>query len=345
MSSITSSRSGVLRVLPRNRRALGLGSLAIVVLAIVGAASMPASADQLAIANCPGGPPVLSLANPNPGDVLSQGDYIVSGMALDPSATSGAGSDGIAHIDVFLGDRDNGGLFLGTASPTGNGDFQIKTTLPSNTSGEQNFFAYAYSSVDGQETSVSVPVFIGPPPTPTPTSSSNAAPAALSETTTSTCRGSGAPVTQPLAPSAQAPAPAASVPAASTTTTTTTAVVSSGPVLSLGNPSPGAVLLNGDVFIDGVAYDPNGGQSVGVDRVEVFLDSRDSGGMLIGTGTPAADRTFSIKASIPSSVNGEHDVFVYAHSSITDQQTVVQVSPVFIGVPPTPTPRPSNGGM
>lgn len=329
MRSIFSSaaRLRVPSFVPRGRRSLGLASLAIVVLGIVGTTALPAaSADQLAIATCPGGPPVLQLSNPSPGDVLSQGDYIVSGVAFDPSATNGSG---VSRIDLFLGQRDSGGVFVGSVLPTSDRQWSIKASLPSNSNGQHDFVAYAYSSVDGQETSVSVPVFVGaaPTPTPIPSAGSNPAPVALSSSTQSTCEGSAA-ATAPSAPAAQAPAASAAN------------VVVQPPILSLANPSVGDVLPNGDVIIEGAAYDPNGTTSDGVDKVTVFLGNRDNGGTVLGSATPGADHMFHIDAKIPASMNGGHDFFAYAHSSVTDQETVVEVTPVYVGVAPTPTPHP-----
>ena len=330
MRSIFSSgaRLRVPSFVPRGRRGLGLASLAIVVLGIVGTTSLPAaSADQLAIATCPGGPPVLQLSNPSPGDVLSQGDYIVSGVAFDPSATNGSG---VSHIDLFLGNRDDGGLFIGSVLPTSDRQWSIKASLPSNASGQHDFVAYAYSSVDGQQTSVSVPVFVGaaPTPTPIPSAGSNPSPVALSSSTQSSCAGSAA-ATAPSAPAA--PAPAASAPV--------TNVVVQPPILSLANPGAGDVLLNGDVIIQGAAYDPNGTTDNGIDHVTVFLGNRDEGGTILGSGTPGANHMFSIDAKVPANITGAHDFFAYAHSSVTGQETVVEVTPVYVGVAPTPTPH------
>ena len=337
MRSIFSSRAH-LRVpsfVPRGRRSVGLASLAVVAFAIVGTASLPASADQLAIATCPGGPPVLQLANPSPGDVLSQGDYIVSGLAFDPSADAGSG---VSRIDLFLGQRDSGGLLLASAVPQNDRQWSIKATLPSTTTGQHDFVAYAISSVDGQETSISVPVYVGAAPTPTPipsSGSSAASPVALSSSTHSSCS-AGSSTTTASAPAAEAPsAPAAQVaPAAAVAT-----VSGQGPVLSLANPSAGDVLQTGDVMIEGVAFDANATSGNGIDRVSVFLGNRDNGGTIIGTGTPAADHVFKIDAKVPAGMTGLHDVFAYAHSSVTDQETVVEVTPVYVGVAPTPTPH------
>ena len=339
MRSIFTSRAGlrVLSFVPRSRRSIGLASLAVVALAIVGTASVPASADQLAIATCPGGPPVLQLSNPSPGDVLSQGDYIVSGVAFDPSASSGSG---VSRIDLFIGQRDSGGIIVGSVVPQIDHSWSIKATLPSNTTGQHDFVAYATSSIDGQETSISVPVFVGAAPTPTPIPSAGSnppSPVALSSATHSSCSG-GSSATAPSAPAAPAVqvAPAASGPVA--------AIPGQGPVLSLANPSAGDVLPTGDIIIEGAAYDPNATSGDGVDRVTVFLGNRDNGGTIIGTGTPGADHMFRVDAKVPAGMTGSHDFFVYAHSSVTDQETAVEVTPVYVGVAPTPTPHTINNG-
>jgi hypothetical protein len=273
--------------------------------------------------SCASSAPVLQLANPGPGDVLSQGDYIVSGVAFDPTVTQGIGID---RVDLFLGQRDSGGVFLGEATlgqdqgnPRG---FQVKVKLPDGTNGGRDFVAYAVSSATGEQTSESVPVFVGAVPTATPITSNAPTPIPLSVTTHSTCGSS------PRAASTRGQQP-----------TTVAPVANVAPVLDLANPHPGDVLPNGDVIIDGVAFDPSATQGTGIDRVDLFLDNRDEGGLPLGSGSPADTHAFQIKATLPNTANGGHNLFAYAHSSITGQETVQQV-PVFIGAAPTPTPRP-----
>jgi hypothetical protein len=99
----------------------------------------------------------FSLANPGAGDVLSTGEYIVSGTA---DLT-------IDRVQFFLGERDTGGMLLGTATPQ-DGLFTVAVTFPTTEIGGHDFVAYAFSSVTGQETKVSVPIYIGAAPTPTP---------------------------------------------------------------------------------------------------------------------------------------------------------------------------------
>jgi hypothetical protein len=74
------------------RRIGGLASVALVGGILTIATSLPAGAQSVPVAStCPSGPPVLQLGNPNPGDVLPNGDIIISGDAFDPGATSGTG--------------------------------------------------------------------------------------------------------------------------------------------------------------------------------------------------------------------------------------------------------------
>jgi hypothetical protein len=114
------------------------------------------------------------------------------------------------------------------------------------------------------------------------------------------------------------------------------------PVLSLGNPSAGDLLPLGDFFVNGTAYDTSAtAQSAGIDRVELFLDSRDSGGTVVGIGTPATDHTFSIKVTLHNNQTGSHTFYAYARSSVTGEETVTSV-PVFVGISPTATPRPTS---
>jgi hypothetical protein len=93
-------------------------------LALVGlsAASLPAAAQssQPGVSTCP----VLDLANPSPGDVVSPGAYVVQGIAFDPVTLS---PSGVSRIELYLGTQDTGGLetkvsvpvFIGAApSPT-----------------------------------------------------------------------------------------------------------------------------------------------------------------------------------------------------------------------------------
>ena len=149
---------------PRGRRIIGIASLTVsVVFGTLSIASLPAGAQAPAAAalSCP----VLSVGNPNAGDDLLVGDYFASGTAFDPAAP--AGTSGISRIDLFLGERENGGTLLATTTTgtSASGDpraFSAKITLPSTSRGV-DFAVYATSSITGQETAVTFPVFVGVP--------------------------------------------------------------------------------------------------------------------------------------------------------------------------------------
>ena len=343
--------------------ALAVGALALGLTAATVAAQAGPPASSTGQPPCTGGSPALQLANPSPGDVLATGDYVVSGTASETGSISG---DTITRVDLFLGHRDAGGLFLGSAVPGQSASsftpgsllamtsFSITTTLPSSSNGEHDFVAYASSSANGQETSVSVPVFIGAPPVPTPHSAGNTSVATipLTSTTTSTACATGA------AAASATPLPSASVMAQPTGSVlaqpASSAIAQMPPLLVVSNPTAGDLLGSGDVVIQGLAYDPAATQGSGVDRVELFLGSRDSGGVFLGSGMPGtssnpfvadqgsrlAQAGFAVRATVPTNLTGNTTLFAYAHSSVTGQEVVVSI-PINVGAPPSPTPRPA----
>ena len=337
------------RFISARRQIVGLATALVVTVVPVAVGSALVDPQTSAAAStCPAGAPVLQVANPNPGDVIPWGDYIISGTAADPSASGGSG---IARVDLFLGDRDNGGQLLASAVPASNNAFQVEAKIASSINGGRDFVAYAYSAVDSQVTRVAIPVYVGAAPTATPTGKSAPTPVPLTETTTSSCQ-----VSTTVAPASTMAGPAASTVALPSTTVapgspaTASAATQPGmaagvapaPILSLGNPSAGAVLSTGDMFVSGVAYDPSAPQgTAGMDRVELFLDSRDSGGTILGSGAPGSDHVFTIEVNVPAGANGGHTFYAYAHSSVSGLETVSAV-PVNVGAAPTATPRPSH---
>jgi hypothetical protein len=343
----------------RSRHLLGAASFssALVLAALsltgapVAAQSAPATTATTA-QSCP----VLSVGNPNPGDNINTGAYVITGQAFDPAAQSGAG---ISRVDLFLGERDLGGTFLGSAVPgednTDPRAFSVEVTVPSNFSHETDFSAYAISSVTGAETAVTFPIFVGSQPrnpsglvTPTPVPNFTA-------TVTNNCS------TQPAtAPAANAQASATPGTASSTTTTspatstTTTAragaaTTSACPTLSLANPGPGDTLTAGGLIISGTAIDPGAGTGSGVQRVDLFLGPRDQGGTFLGSGVPGTGgsaNSFSVEVQVPNLGRG---VEFSAYAIGANGQEEVVSFPVFVGSPPqltsgaaTPTPVPAT---
>jgi hypothetical protein len=121
------------------------------------AASAPASGS--------GGLPVVVIETPKDSEtVLTKSDYTIIGYALDPSAAQNQGT-GIDTVAVYLGDRDNGGTFLGNAD-LGGSDSTAEAQYGSQfasagwrlTFKPTNFhantyllYAYAHSAITGKE--------------------------------------------------------------------------------------------------------------------------------------------------------------------------------------------------
>ncbi|MBV9579143.1 MAG: hypothetical protein JO057_11190 [Chloroflexi bacterium] len=101
---------------------------------------------------------VLSIGNPQPGDLLPRGKYVMQGLAFDRSASTGSGID---RVDVFEEAREAGGQLVGNGvlgQPTTDG-FSATIDL-SKTSGQHTLYVYARSSLTGKETTVNLPVNI-----------------------------------------------------------------------------------------------------------------------------------------------------------------------------------------
>jgi hypothetical protein len=322
---------------------------AIVTLALAATATLSSAPVGAATPGTCSSGPVLDLANPSAGDLLSPGDYIVSGVARDPAATSG---DGIDRVELFLGNRDLGGTEVGVAVPQ-QGTFEVTANLPTNLTGGTNFTVYAHSAISGQEVAVSVPVFVGAAPTPTPRPAPGVS---LTPGVPAVAQITCAPATSSSVVGATTPASAAPTTAGSTTAPVTTVAMSGAPVLQVANPSSGDTLLLGDYIISGLAYAPgqSSSQGVGVDRVEFFLGDRNAGGLFLGSAVPGQSAElnaaqgsllamggFVTKVTVPSQIKGGTTFFAYATNAVTGQETVVSV-PVFVGAGPTPTPRPST---
>jgi hypothetical protein len=128
----------------------------------------------------------------------------------------------------------------------------------------------------------------------------------------------------PTGPVIARPAPTA--PGAAPATAAMPAIIQPGPslVLSVANPQPNDSLPRGKYVMQGLAFDRAAGSGSGVDRVSVFVDDRDAGGQHVGDailGQPVANG-FSVTVDL-SKVSGVHNLFVYARSSVTGKETVV----------------------
>src|SRR5579859_7666612 len=114
----------------------------------------------------------------------------------------------------------------------------------------------------------------------------------------------------------------------------------------LANPGPGARVEQGTDLLTGVAMDKRASDGIGVDRVDFFLDSRDSGGINIGSASPTTipgpfgPGSFQATVSFPNMVGG-HDLVAYAHSSVTGQESIIAV-PIVLGEDPSKVAEPTN---
>ena len=122
-------------------------------------AAPPPPPAALAAITQPGPSLVLSVGNPQPGDLLPRGKYVMQGLAFDRAAPAGSGVD---RVSVFVDDRDAGGQLVGDAvlgQPVATG-FTVTADL-SRIGGGHTLFVYARSSVSGREAIVSFPISIG----------------------------------------------------------------------------------------------------------------------------------------------------------------------------------------
>jgi Big-like domain-containing protein len=323
----------------RLRHVVGAASLSCT-LVLVAFSVLPVAAQTAPASSTVESCPVLSVGNPNPGDNIKAGGLVISGEAFDPASQSGAG---ISRVDLFLGERDQGGLFLGTAVPGANATdpraWSVEVTVPSNFANNIDFAAYAISSVTGSETAVTFPIVVGTLPrpvgliTPTPVQT-------LTANVINNCKTTTAPATSANGAPAPAPPAATMAPAASAPVASTNAC----PTLSLANPNPGDTLTAGGLVISGTANGPSG-----VSRVDLFLGDRDQGGTFLGSGIPGTGaggnpNAFSVEVQIPNLGRGV-DFAAYAIGANGQEQVVT--FPVFVGQPPmnnagaaTPTPVP-----
>jgi hypothetical protein len=335
---------------PRLRHLLGAATLTgSLLFAALTFASLPAGAQtSAALTTTSLSCPVLSIGNPNPGDIVQSGGYVISGAAWDPNATSGSG---IQSVSIFLGERDQGGTILGSTVP-GIGSnpraFSLTVTMPDDVNAGSDFSAYALSSVTGQETSVTYQIFIGTAtrnangatPTPIPTN------VALS----TTCPHNAA--SAPAAPvSPNAPAPAGTpLPAPAAPATGAGVGTNACPVLTIANPNPGGLVPAGGQVMSGSAVSPNATSGTGILRVDLFLGERDQGGQFLGSAMPgsgtAGPNSWSIEVSVPNLGRG---VDFAAYAIGTNGQQTATTFPVFVGAVPTrtsvgatPTPIPTT---
>ena len=247
---------------------------------------------------------------------------MVNGQAVDSSAATPPGID---RVQAFVDNpRQTGGHLVGEVDATNTnpsqflnaGGFALLASIPNTPADNNTHFLYVYarSSQTGAEQSLMITFQLNKPlsvgsftPTPTPPPNVQAL---------ATC---GSPTPTPTFP----PFPLAA-PGVGATPGAVRALT-----LRVGNPSAGDTVSAGMYVFQGVAFDPQAQGSSGVDRVQVFLDPRDQGGVYLGDATlgpnvPQAPFGFQLTAPLPDRKGG-HLVTVYAHSSVTGQETSVSV--------------------
>jgi hypothetical protein len=324
-----------------------LGPLAVA--AALGVGALPAFAQTAPTPSTSCATLDFSLANPTPGARVEAGSSIISGVAMDTNAP--AGSVGVDRVDFFLGNRDEGGISLGSAvpvsptdfvnpAPFGPGSFQANVNYPTSSLGGHDLFAYAHDSVSGTESIISMPIAVGQDP------QMAFGPSAIPDSQTQTCTGplmgatststtpaSSSASTAPQAAMTPAPstsAPSTSAPATGTATSTgstSTGAMPSGDtvMLTVANPSPGDSILVGNYTLQGEAWDKASSSGSGIDSVDVFLGDRDAGGINLGEATLLGNNAWSATVEIPANQIGNNAIWVYAHSGITEQTTAVSI--------------------
>jgi hypothetical protein len=99
--------------------------------------------------------------------------------------------------------------------------------------------------------------------------------------------------------------------------------------------------------MNGIAYDTTATSGSGISQVSLYLGSRDAGGTALGNATlgqpnpqvPAgsqfANAGFTLRSPTLPSGSGGRSIFVYARSSVSSQEGVLEV-PVYLNTAPTP---------
>jgi len=283
----------------------------------------------------------FEMANPAPGSRVDPGTYIVQGIALDTRAEDGPGID---RIDFFLGNREQGGVLLGHAvvgaadsfGPFGPNSFQTRISVP-NVVGGRDIFGYAHSTVTDQENVIAVPIAIGVDPSKVANQMSvpdvvsciggqagSSPPAEVSDSPMPLPEM--AAVEQQVQPGDEAPS--ADEPAPNN--------LAAQMYLDVGNPSSGDTVHVGRYMIEGIAFDRAAEQGAGIERIDIFLDNRDTGGVLIGSGQMGApspvptdpelgDAGWTAQVTIPRMLTGGHTLFVYALSAITGGELTIGI--------------------
>jgi hypothetical protein len=104
----------------------------------------------------------------------------------------------------------------------------------------------------------------------------------------------------------------------------------------VGNPASGDSVHVGGLKIEGIAFDGASEDGPGIERIDIFLDDRDSAGTLVGHGmagapSPTADDPalantgWTGEIVLTRRMTGQHTLFFYALSAVTGEEMVVGV--------------------
>jgi len=96
------------------------------------------------------------------------------------------------------------------------------------------------------------------------------------------------------------------------------------PTLEVGNPRDNET-VPASLHMSGVAYDPLAESGTGVDRVQVFVEDRNAGGVNVGEAALSASVIPNGWDAVVNLPTGPHTLFVYAHSAITGGEAVVSI--------------------
>jgi hypothetical protein len=106
----------------------------------------------------------------------------------------------------------------------------------------------------------------------------------------------------------------------------------------MSNPSPGSRVDPGNYVLQGIAFDSRAEGGPGIDRVDFFLGNRETGGVIVGHAVPSNagpfdTSSFQTTITLPNVVGGQ-ELFGYAHSAITGDESIISV-PIALGVDPS----------
>jgi hypothetical protein len=121
----------------------------------------------------------------------------------------------------------------------------------------------------------------------------------------------------------------------------TSGATDNGPILHVGNPNKGDMIIPGSLVMTGVAFDDSAETGLGVDRVSVFLGDRELGGKYLGEARLGGHNVVTDDPQFatggwrlitpPLRGAGQHDeLFVYARSTVNGAESVVNI-PIVIG--------------